>query len=408
VDVRRATVHPEGEAGRARAGYGRFVVARLRAYSDWLVIGGILAAGVVDLLAVGEDFQGSKAANALLIVACVAPLYWRRSAPVLTLFAVIAASSAGSLWLYGVDQQGPIEPWLSLLVALYSLGAYEPRRRVIRALAVAMPIVLAQSIVSQIAGMAPGDVWPPYLFYAIAVGTGRAMRHYRGLTAELRERTVELEHEREERARLAVLEERSRMARELHDVIAHSVSVIVVQAAAERRALPDGAESTGAALEQIERTGREALVELRRLLGVLRRGEDDAPARAPQPGLAVLDELVAQVRDAGLSVDVRIEGDPTALPPGVDLSAYRIVQEALTNALKHAHARRAEVVLGFGTGELRLDVRDDGRGNGAPVVPGGGHGLAGMRERAQLYGGELAAGRRVDGPGFEVKARIPW
>ena len=149
-------------------------------------------------------------------------------------------------------------------------------------------------------------------------------------------------------------------------------------------------------------------MELRRLLGVLRRSDDDAPARAPQPGLAVLDELVAQVRDAGLSVDVRIEGAPSELPAGVDLSAYRIVQEALTNALKHAHAQRAEVVLGFGAGELRLDVRDDGRGNGAPLVPGGGHGLAGMRERAQLYGGELAAGRRLDGPGFEVRARIPW
>jgi signal transduction histidine kinase len=252
-------------------------------------------------------------------------------------------------------------------------------------------------------------VWPSYLFYAIAVGTGRAMRHYRGLTAELRERTVELEREREETARLAVLEERARVARELHDVIAHSVSVIVVQAAAERRALPDGAEGTAAALDQIERTGREALVELRRLLGVLRRSDDDAPARAPQPGLAVLDELVAQVRDAGLAVDVRIEGAPSELPAGVDLSAYRIVQEALTNTLKHAGARRAEVRLRFGADELEVGVRDDGRGtNGAPAIPGGGHGLAGMRERAQLYGGELAAGRRLDGPGFEVRARIPW
>jgi signal transduction histidine kinase len=243
----------------------------------------------------------------------------------------------------------------------------------------------------------------------VLLAIGRAMRRYRGLTAELRERTIELEHEREERARLAVLEERSRMARELHDVIAHSVSVIVVQAAAERRALPPGAESTGAALDQIERTGREALVELRRLLGVLRRSDDGAPARAPQPGLAVLDELVAQVRDAGLAVEVRVEGSPAELPAGVDLSAYRIVQEALTNTLKHADAHRAEVVLRFGAGELELDVRDDGRGvNGGPAIPGGGHGLAGMRERAQLYGGELAAGRRLDSPGFEVRARIPW
>ena len=190
------------------------VIDRLRAHTDWLVIGGILAAGAIDLAAVGQDLEGSRAANALLIVASVAPLHWRRRAPVLTLFAVVAAESIIGGLIYGTDQQGPIEPWLCLLVALYSLGAFEPRRRVIQALAVVVPIALAQSIVNQIAGMDPGDVWPAYLFYAIAVGTGRAMRHYRGLTAELRERTVErFEHEREERARLAVLEERARVAR---------------------------------------------------------------------------------------------------------------------------------------------------------------------------------------------------
>ena len=195
-----------------------------------------------------------------------------------TLFAVVAAESIIGGLIYGTDQQGPIEPWLCLLVALYSLGAFEPRRRVIQALAVVVPIALAQSIVNQIAGMDPGDVWPAYLFYAIAVGTGRAMRHYRGLTAELRERTVELEHEREERARLAVLEERARVARELHDVIAHSVSVIVVQAAAERRGLPEGETARGVRADRAHRP--RGPVELRRLLGVLRRGDDDAPAPA--------------------------------------------------------------------------------------------------------------------------------
>jgi signal transduction histidine kinase len=403
--ARRST--PKGRTGARGLDTVAGVIARLRSYTDWLVIGGILAIGAIDLLTLSQDLKGSRAANALLIVSCVAPLYWRRRAPVPALIAVVAAESIIGGLIYGTHQQGPIEPWLCLLVALYSLGAYESRRRVIQALAVVLPIGLAQSVISQVAGMDPGDVWPSYLFYAIAVGTGRAMRHYRGLTAELRERTIELEHQREERARLAVLEERARMARELHDVIAHSVSVIVVQAAAERRALPEG--GTAAALHQIERTGREALVELRRLLGVLRRSDDDAPARAPQPGLAVLDELVAQVRDAGLAVEVRVEGPPAELPAGVDLSAYRIVQEALTNTLKHADARRAEVVLRFVAGALELDVRDDGHGvNGGPAIPGGGHGLAGMRERAQLYGGELAAGRRVDGPGFEVRARIPW
>ncbi len=149
------------------------MIARLRAYTDWLAIGGILVIGAIDLITLGENLEGSRAANALLIVACVAPLYWRRRAPAPALFAIVAAESIIGGLIYGTDQQGPIEPWLCLLVALYSLGAYESRRRVILALAVVLPIGLAQSIVNQIAGMDPGDVWPSYLFYAIAVGTAR-------------------------------------------------------------------------------------------------------------------------------------------------------------------------------------------------------------------------------------------
>jgi signal transduction histidine kinase len=184
-------------------------------------------------------------------------------------------------------------------------------------------------------------------------------------------------------------------------VIAHSLSVIVVQAAAERRVLGPEHATTTEVLGSIEHTGRQALVELRRLLGVIRK-TDDRPALQPQPTLAHLDELLAQVRDAGLAVQLQTKGEPVPLPPGVDLSAYRIVQEALTNVLKHAHASHAEVLVGYHPGELELEVSDDGQG---PTDGLGGHGLVGMRERVVLYGGALQAGRR-DGGGYRLHARL--
>jgi signal transduction histidine kinase len=315
---------------------------------------------------------------------------------------------AGRLALYGVDHQPPIEPWLALLVATFSLAAYADGRAARVAAAVAGAAVLAADIAAQAGGAEPGDVWPSWIFYGLAAVLGRGTWRRRRLTDALAERTVELELERDETARMAVLEERARVARELHDVIAHSVSVMVVQAAVERRTLAPGQAGTSEVLHQIERTGREALVELRRLLGVLRRS-DDLPARAPQPGLGQLDALVAQVREAGLPVAVRVEGDRPNVPAGVDLSAYRIVQEALTNTLKHAGAQRAEVVLRYGERELSLEVLDDGREHANELAAaGGGHGLAGMRERASLYGGELAARPRADAPGWHVHARLPY
>jgi signal transduction histidine kinase len=209
---------------------------------------------------------------------------------------------------------------------------------------------------------------------------------------------------RDERAALqardAAADERARIARELHDVVGHSVSVMVVQAGAERRVTDR--ESTREALEQIEKSGRQALSELRRMLGVLRGGEQPAD-RSPTPDLDELDALVAAVREAGLSVDVRREGAPVPLAPGLGLTAYRIVQEGLTNALKHAGASRVEVVVRYAPGELGLDILDDGPGG---AVNGSGHGLAGMRERVALYGGRIEAGTRHEG-GFALRARLP-
>jgi signal transduction histidine kinase len=218
-----------------------------------------------------------------------------------------------------------------------------------------------------------------------------------------RERRARLaERERDLAAREAIVEERARIARELHDAIAHNVSMMVVQAGAERRVL-DGDVGTREVLETIERIGRGALTEMRRLVGMLR--SDAADSLAPQPGLGDLPTLVAQVRESGLPVDLMIEGERRELPVGIELSAYRIVQEALTNALKHAGEARASVRVRYEPESLELEIVDDGAGAAAPVASGG-HGLVGMRERVALYGGRLDTGRRAGG-GFAVRVLLP-
>ena len=219
-----------------------------------------------------------------------------------------------------------------------------------------------------------------------------------------RDRQVRLaERERDVAAREAVVEERARIARELHDAIAHDVSLIVVQAGAERLALDGAASPTTDVLQTIERTGRSALTEMRRLVGMLRNTED--ASLAPQPSLSDLPRLVSQIREAGLPVELEVEGERRELPLGIELSAYRIVQEALTNALKHAGDARATVRISYSPDTLELEVSDDGVG-GTARVAGGGHGLAGMRERVALYGGRLDAGKQSQ-RGFAVRAVLP-
>ncbi|MBC6466308.1 sensor histidine kinase [Actinomadura alba] len=221
-------------------------------------------------------------------------------------------------------------------------------------------------------------------------------------TRELGERTWLLEKERETAARLAVEGERARVARELHDIVSHSVSVMVVQAGAARHAVEEG--ETADALAAVEKTGRDAMTELRHLLGVLAPDQEGADALAPQPGLSRLGTLVDRIAFAGLPVEVTINGEPTPLPTGIDVTAYRVVQEALTNALKHAPGSRAEVRVGYGTRNLRIEVLNTG--SNAPVNAGDGRGLIGLRERVALYGGDLDARRRFGG-GYRVRARIP-
>jgi signal transduction histidine kinase len=278
--------------------------------------------------------------------------------------------------------------------ALYGLTAWTSRREFV----LGVGLLLIPLPFDVLAPHGPGG--SSVLFTAVALIVMLLIRAVLGD----RERRIQFaERERDLTAREAIVSERARIARELHDVVAHAVSVMVVQAQAGPRLLADPEQARGV-FGSIETTGREALVELRRLLGVLRSGDDHA-ATAPQPGLDSLDTLLGQIRDTGLRVDLRIEGDPVALPAGVDLSAYRIVQEALTNTLKHAGRAEAEVIVRYDTGFVELEILDNGVGPQAHSN-GSGHGIAGMRERVALYGGVLESGSR-NGHGFAIRARLP-
>lgn len=246
-------------------------------------------------------------------------------------------------------------------------------------------------------------VFIPLLFCLCWLG-GFAVR-LRGQQAEAAEsRALQALRERDLAARIAVAEERARIARELHDIVAHAVSVMVLQVGAVRHRLPAARREDAEALQAVEQAGRTALTEMRRLLGAMRADGDDLEL-APQPGLDRIDALVEEVRRAGLPVRLTVEGEPVALTRAIDLSAYRIVQEGLTNSLKHADATRADVTLHYTPDELRIEVRDDGtgghRGNGA------GHGLIGVRERVKIYGGDMTAGPASSGRGFVLSTRLP-
>jgi signal transduction histidine kinase len=258
-------------------------------------------------------------------------------------------------------------------------------------------------VVSNDPNHSAGDfVFLPVVF-AIAWLAGYAVRERTEQADAAEQRASIAEREREAAARVAVAEERTRIARELHDVVAHAVSVMVLQVGAIRHNLPDELERDKAALKGVEDTGRSALAEMRRLLGALRRAGDDVDL-SPQPGLDALEPLLDGFRRAGLPVRLRVDGEPVPLPPTLDLSAYRIVQEGLTNALKHARAGQADVIVRYAPDRLEIDVHDDGRG-GAPA-DGLGHGLVGVRERVKIYGGEMTAGTAADG-GFTLSTSLP-
>jgi signal transduction histidine kinase len=296
---------------------------------------------------------------------------------------------------------------IQVLVALYTVAALADRRDSLQAAGITAVAVLVV-LVANWRELTVIDVVANYLVFGTAWILGDNVRTRRKYVAELEDKAVRLEAEREAQAQRAAVEERTRIARELHDVVAHSVSVMTVQAGAARRLLDRSKADPQAreAMATVETTGREALAELRRVVGVL-RADDESPGLDPQPGVADLPALVARAQEAGLAVDLTIEGEPRALPSGVDLSAYRIAQEALTNAFKHAGPAHADVRVCYGADALEVQVVDDGRGAAADPSPvGGGHGLVGMRERVALFDGELVAGPRPGG-GYEVKARLP-
>ena len=377
-----------------------------RYWFDALIVVGLglsLAVTVHDVHRNGGD-QGPRGPlwfDVLATFAMFLPLFWRRRYPFGAPAAAAAIAGASSF----VD--GRLVPhnafsWILLMAAAFLFGALPERSQAVAGLAILFGVgaILARNDPSN--GMAGALLWVGIIFalpWAAGFGLGYKFRE----ADEANERAERAERERVEQARLAVSEERARIARELHDVVGHSVSVMTVQAAGARSLLDTDQEREREALMVIEQTGREALAEMRRLVGVLRRPEE-GPALAPQPSLGHLDKLVEQARESGLPVELHVEGKPVELSPGLDLTAYRFVQEGLTNAVKHANAQHADVLVRYDDGHVELTVSDDGTGDGGGES--GGHGLVGMRERMSVYGGELEAGPRPEG-GYRLHARLP-
>jgi signal transduction histidine kinase len=344
----------------------------------------------------GVVMGGPRAAVALTGLVMGLALAWRRRAPLLVLVVVFAAGLAQAL--LGVDSNTFFTPLLAMVVAVSS-AAYHARWPVLALLAA---LALSWTAVLIEKGASPGDL----LFAGVIVGgmwvAGHAVSIRQARAQLLEERAARLERE----AEAAVAEERRRIARELHDVVAHSLSVTMLHVGGVRRLLRPEQEAEQEALLVAERIGRQALGELHRLLGVLRAPEE-SPIDTPRPGLTGVADLLEPIRAGGLAAELCVEGTPRPLPPGFDLSAYRILQEAVTNVLKHAHATRVVCTIRYGGDAVRLDVVDDGEpGGGNGHASGGGHGLVGMRERVALYGGTLDAGP-LPGTGYHVAAVLP-
>ena len=359
-----------------------------------LVVSGQFSVWTADAPAIAAD----RPVHALLLAAITVPLYVRRQRPLPVLLLVL-----GSTWVQFQLAGEVYQPWFAVLLALYAVAAHGGRREALVGAAATAVQVLAVDVPKLAAGDPVDEVLPAWFVLVGVWGLGRWIRHRHRETADLHSRALAAEREGAEQAARAVAEERARIARELHDLVAHSVGVIVIQAQAGQRAIDVEPESARAALASIETSGRQGLAEMRRLLGLLTSPEDSSVS--PQPGLGDLPALVAGLRGAGMPVDVQLDGDLDGLPAGVDLAAFRIVQEALTNVLKHAGPATAQVVVRSAGGAVDVEVRDDGRGQNGHRA-GSGHGLVGMRERAALYGGSVEAGSLPDDGGFRVHARL--
>ena len=370
---------------------------------DYADVALALAIAAYGLFSAQRDHVHLDFVSLPLLLLQTLPIAVRRRDPMKVLVVTGVAITVYS-WLHYVDTTDG----LGIFIAFYTVAANMPRRRAVIAAAVTA-VGIFISFAAYAAQNATGwtsSMTGTYVSFAVAWLIGDNLRVRRAYTRELEDRAVDLERERGEKADQAVAEERARIARELHDVVAHYVSVMVVQAAGARRVVDRDPLAAKGALEAVEVAGRTALTEMRRMLEVLRA---DDPGTGPQPGLGEIDRLVANVRDAGLPVELSIEGSACCLPGGMDLAAYRIVQEALTNSVKHGGKASARVSVRYSDDHIEIEVVDDGRGAAAQLLSardGGGHGLIGMRERVGLFGGVLEAGPVLTG-GYRVYARMP-
>src|SRR5688572_4566238 len=365
-----------------------------REYWFEVLIAALAIAAVLELI-IGRNSPGAPSTTLWFAVPAVAvivsPLFARRRFP----FAGPAAYWALATALTFVD--GLLIPFMvSLfpvgLASAFLLGNLRDSRQAWTGLAIVLGGIT--TVVYNIPGHATPELLLIPVDFGISWAAGFALRE-RAEKAEAAEiRATQAEREREAAARVAVAEERARIARELHDIVAHAMSVMVLQVGAVRHKLPEALEEDSEALRRVEQAGRTALAEMRRLLGAMRR-DGDGVELGPQPGLDALDSLVEDVVHAGLPVQLHVDGEPYPLPRSIDLSAYRIVQEGLTNTLKHAHASHADVTVRYRPDELELEVADNGKG--PATTNGQGHGLVGIRERAKIYGGHMTAGAAPEG-----------
>jgi signal transduction histidine kinase len=374
-------------------------LARLTPSMREVLLAGVLTVAVeLELAFSGHGWTAARGSAALLITV---PLAFRLRFPLAVLLMVVAGVVVEAA-IGGHGFSGPVFPLISVLLALYAVGAQTSGLRLALGAGVSLVGLFAASLLD---GADPGGAAAVDLLVTTGgLVIGGALGLLRFESEVFDERAAQLERERDERARVAVADERTRIARELHDVIGHSISVMGVQAGAVRSVLREDQQRQRDALLAVERTGRQAVGEMRRLIGLLR--PDDDGVADPAPSLRAAESLVGELRDAGLAVRLVLDGDLERLSAGVDLAGFRILQEALTNALKHAPHANVQATVRCTQEELQIEVIDDG--NPAPQSAGeqAGHGLLGMRERVSLYGGELVTGPREDG-GFAVRARIP-
>lgn len=343
-----------------------------------------------------SDWRGPVAVNAVVVPAMALSLAWRRRRPLIVLAVVVGAGTCLSLAFGGSQTWSNV---FIMTVAVYSAVAYGDRPLFAALLAGAGVAVhdLTDPLIDEF-----GDaIWSSTLL-ALSVGAGLTGRALRERTKALEQRAQALEQEEAERAAAAAAQERRRIARELHDVISHSLGVIVLQAGAAERVLERDPDRAREVLESIRATGREAIGEMGTLLGLM--DKSPRPSREPQPSLADLKGLVSRMRDAGLDVELAIEGERRALPAAVEVSAFRVVQEGLTNALKHARHAHVRAAIRYSEDQLQVEVADDGAGSTNGY--GGRRGLAGLRERVAVFGGRLEAGSQPGG-GWTLRASFP-